>query len=95
MPKRTPPDPIEVAANAKRYKKYLAELTTAVRAYLARMDGVMEGPSTVERGREIARLCSALEFANDSARHFGLGIDLKTGKVKRAKPDRTKIRTTE
>lgn len=47
-----------------------------------RVSAWLRQPSTPERGREIAELCNRLEFANDSARHFGLGVDLSTGKAK-------------
>lgn len=71
--------------DAKRHKKALVKLTNAVRMYLEQLDKVMEGPSTPERGQQIAQLSNALELANDSARHFGLGIDLKTGKTQKPK----------
>jgi hypothetical protein len=64
-------------------RKHLTSLTKAVREHLGALDHLMRQPSTVERGRAIAALCNALEFANDSARRFGLGIDLSTGKPER------------
>lgn len=64
--------------------QYLRLLTKSVRRFLAQLDVLMCQPSTEERGRNIARLCNDLDLVNDSARHFGLNIDLKTGKeVKR------------
>lgn len=55
----------------KRFK----ELGMNVIAFLANMDVVMQTPSTAERGKEIARLCTALEIANDRAMRFGLSME--------------------
>ena len=42
--------------------------------FLAELDKVMmEGPSTVERGRKIAQLSNALDLRNDIVRRFTLG----------------------
>ena len=68
---------------AREYRKHLATLTVAVLAYLSRLDTVMKAPASRARDQEIARLTNALEMANDMARHFGLGIDLRTGKKER------------
>lgn len=46
-------------------------------AFLAKMDLVMNRHSSVERGEEIARLCTELEMANDRAMRFGLGLERK------------------
>lgn len=70
---------------ARKFKKHLKELTTTVSEYVARIDVLMEQPSTPERGKEIAKLSNALEYANDQARYFGLGIDYrKDAKYKEA-----------
>ncbi len=62
--------------------KYLRLLTKQVRGFLARLDELMIQP-TIDR-KTVALLVGELDFANDMARHFGLNIDLKTGKeVKR------------
>jgi hypothetical protein len=47
------------------------ELRKAVRAHLAQLDNEMKSPSTHERGKRIAHLCNALEYALDAAEHFG------------------------
>lgn len=54
------------------YKKYLKELTETVARALNAIDIEMKKPSTVQRGRNIAKICNALEMANDGAMHFGL-----------------------
>lgn len=64
----------------RELRKYLVLITAEVRAYLAEVDVLMAKPSSNERGAQMARLAGALEFANDQARHFGLGLDLRTGK---------------
>lgn len=56
----------------RRMKKYLTELTTEVRVIVEELDALMKQPSTFERGQKIGRVVTRLEFANDSARHFGL-----------------------
>jgi hypothetical protein len=63
--------------DARRYKQYLRSLADATEAFLTRLDVLMRQPSTVERGREIARLCNALEMEKDRAWHFGLGLPFK------------------
>lgn len=64
-------------AEARKYRKALKDLTRTVGLFLWQLDAAMEKPSTVERGKRIAQLCNALEMANDSARHFVLGMPLR------------------
>ena len=61
-------------------KKYLKALTDFVRGYIYQMDELMKQPSTVERGRQVAKLSNALELANDQARYHGLGVDYRKDK---------------
>ena len=69
----------------RELKKHLSALTTNVREYLNALDAVMKVPGAPpERGQQIALLSNSLEMANVQARHFGLGIDLRTGKKPRA-----------
>lgn len=68
---------------ARELRKALVILTKNVRWFIAQLDVVMANPSTVEREKIIAKLSNELEIANDLARHFDLGIDLKTGKKRR------------
>jgi hypothetical protein len=49
------------------------------------MDLLMKGPSTEERGKKIAKLMNDLDFVNDCAMHFGLGLSFKQIKNRRAK----------
>ena len=63
-----------------RYKRYLLDLTAAVEQFVKRLDAQMKLPSTFERGRIIARLTNALEFENDSAKHYGLGLPFRKSK---------------
>lgn len=64
-------------AEAQKQRKYLTELTTAVKDALLHLDVLMKMDSSVQRGRAIAKVINSLEFANDSARHFALDIDLR------------------
>ena len=64
-------------------KKYLTELTVAVRKSLDAIDMIMKGPSTVERGKRMAVVSNFLEIANDRARYFGLGINYRKDKMTR------------
>lgn len=43
-----------------------------VRLFLASLDVAMQGPSSVERGKSIAKLSNALEMATDQLAHFGI-----------------------
>ena len=56
----------------RELKKHLKEHTEITKKVITAMDAEMKKPSDVERGRRIAKIISALEFGNDSARHFGL-----------------------
>jgi hypothetical protein len=68
----------------RKLRKGLEELVKAVTIHLAGLDFEMKGPSTEERGKRIAKLATALEYAKDSARFFVLGIDYRTGKPRKA-----------
>ena len=61
----------------REYKKCLVSLTGSVAQALSLIDAAMRWPSTVERGERIAMICNALDMANDSAMHFGLGYGWK------------------
>lgn len=60
----------------KKVEKYLTTLVTACETHLRHMEKEMHRPSSPERGGRIARLCNALEFSKDSAKHFGLNLPL-------------------
>jgi hypothetical protein len=64
----------------RKYRASLVAVTSAVRTFLAALDGEMKNPSTVERGKRIAALCNSLEMVNDNARYFALGIDYRKDK---------------
>ena len=69
----------------RKFKKHLTELASAVLAYLALLDAVMLEPQSNERGKKLGALAGQLEFANDKARFFGLGIDFRTDTARKAK----------
>jgi hypothetical protein len=64
----------------KKLRKHLSELVAACKNHIAYLDAEVAKPSSLERGKRTAALCNSLEFATDCARHFGLGVDLETGK---------------
>ena len=65
----------------RKLRKHLADLTNAAMACVRGLDAAMEQPdsSGLGQGERIARLANDLEMAGDRARHFGLGINLRTG----------------
>lgn len=52
--------------------KGLRALSQAVADYVRVMDGVMKQPSTVERGKQIAKWLNRLEYCNDYQKMFTL-----------------------
>jgi len=64
----------------RRYRKYLTDLTRSVRVFLHLLDEEMKTPSSVDRGKRIAKLANDLNLKNDEARYFGLGIDYRKDK---------------
>ena len=61
--------------HARELAKALKELSGAVTIALQAIDIEMQQPSTPERGKRIAKVCNALDFANDKVRYFSLGVD--------------------
>ena len=55
----------------------LIKLTKMVVISLSRIDKEMKKPSTVERGRNIAKICNDLDLVNDSTMRFDLGYGWK------------------
>lgn len=65
---------------ALRLRKHLAELSNANLGFIFQFDELMRQPSTVDRGKAVAKLLNALDMANDSARYFGLGVNVRNDK---------------
>lgn len=61
----------------RRLRKKLGELIANVRAHLAGLDVIGAKLDKEFPAHDIAKLVNALEFANDSAIHFGLGLDIR------------------
>lgn len=61
----------------RRLRKELKKLSDVVSQVLAGIDVVMKGPACPDRARCVAELANTLDFANDEARHFGLGVSLR------------------
>jgi len=68
---------------AKSHKKALKELTKMVAIYLSHIDKEMKKPSSVDKGKNIAKICNELEMGNDSIMYFDLGYGWK--KINRIK----------
>ena len=76
-------------SEATKIKKALKTLTTEIGKGLALLDREMMKPESYERGKRIAKIWNKMKFDNDSALHFGLGIDLK--KLKNHYPDKVDL----
>ncbi len=62
---------------ARKYKKALEELTDKIEQSLIALDGLMKGPPSLTRGKNLAKIRNYLDMANDAAMHFGLGWSFK------------------
>ena len=63
----------------RKLRKYLADLANAAMACVRGLDAEMARTDSRRRRQRIAALGNDLEVAGDRARHFGLGINLRTG----------------
>ena len=63
---------VDRAAEAKKLRKALTNLTGYVHSFLILLDYEMKKPSTPERGRRIADLANKLELKNDMITRFTL-----------------------
>jgi len=70
-------DAIKASREARQLKKDLHGLTKNVLGFLNTLDMLMKEPEGEQRGRRIALISNALDFRNDSVRHFTLGLRLK------------------
>lgn len=59
-----------------KFKKSLKILTNEIAKSLSYLDLEMKKPGSHERGKRIAKIWNKMKFDNDSALHFGLGVDL-------------------
>ena len=57
----------------RELEKTLREHTDIARKVIAAIDAEMKRPADNARGQRIGRIIHALEWSNDSARHFQLG----------------------
>ena len=65
-------------------RKSFHKHTDFVKDFLVLLDDAMRRLDGVERGKRIADLANKLEFANDSARRYGLDLDFNGKPLKRA-----------
>lgn len=59
----------------RELRKFLLSLTTTTADCIAALDAEMYKASDIERGKRIAAISNILEYANDSAMHFGCKLD--------------------
>ena len=62
---------------AKKYRASLRKLTAAVAKCVDAFDAAIKLPESNARGQRFAVIVNELEFANDYALHFGLGLGLE------------------
>lgn len=75
----------DLARENRHLKKYLKALAVEVTNRAAELDQIMQADESVDRGKCVARLANALNWAADSAMHFGLHMEFKDiNKIKRA-----------
>jgi len=82
--KRIQPTPAQLRRELRSIRFQLSSLVASVSEAVAALDLVF-GNELGERGSKLAVIVSRLEFANDTARHFGLGEPLKSVKTRKAK----------
>lgn len=68
--------------DARKYKKALMGLVANVRLALDAIDAEMKNRESPERGKRIAKICNALDMANDSVRYSVLDVNFRTDKKK-------------
>jgi hypothetical protein len=77
---------------ANKHEGGLKELTLAVIDYLSALDAVMSEPSSPERGSKVAKLSNALNWANDRAMAFSLGMSFEAMNILKRKRERERIK---
>jgi hypothetical protein len=75
----------ELKAENRKLKKYLKELTATTSHYLACIDVLHDREHSAWRDGQVAQLTNYLEYANDQARYFGLGVDYRTDDKRKEK----------
>lgn len=86
------PIPFPSLHRANKHEQGLKDLTLAVVDFLATLDAVMSEPSSPERGSKVAKLSNALNWANDSAMNFALGMSFETMNALKRKRERLRIK---
>ena len=75
---------VAASKEERNLRKRLKALVAETESHLRFIDAEMKNPSTREREWKIARSCNFLEIEKDRARFFGLDIDFRTGKKRKA-----------
>jgi len=73
----------------KQYKKELQALTSRLNNLLGYLDKEMEKKESPDRGKNLAKIANAMDYANDYAMHFGLEMTFK--KIENVKKNRGRI----
>ena len=77
----------------RELKKFLLNLTTVIADAVNALDLEINKPPSREHSRRIAAINNMLEYANDSAMHFGLKLDFSA--IKRLKNRLPSARATK
>lgn len=68
----------------RHLRNYLKALAEDVTRRTAELDQIMKADESVDRGKCVARIANALNYAADSAMHFGLHMEFsEINKIKR------------
>lgn len=86
------PIPYPSLHHANKYEQGLKDLTLAVVDFLAVLDAVMSEHSSPERGSKVAKLSNALNWANDAAMNFALGMSFEAMNGLKRKRERMRIK---
>jgi hypothetical protein len=75
-------DPKKLRKQLRDRTKALKSLTQWVAAFIAILDDEMKKPSTPDRGSRLGKMAHAMQFINDSVRHFELSEKFPLKQVK-------------
>jgi|ERR1043165_656562 hypothetical protein len=86
------PIPFPSLHRANKHESGLKDLTLAVIDCLAALDYVMERRESPERDKAVAKIANHLNYANDAAMHFALGMDFDAISALKRKRERLRIK---
>jgi hypothetical protein len=85
MPKSEPAldDAAGWRKEARKLRKALEKATNNVIVFGARLDIIMQTPTSKERGSAVSKLLNELDMANDGIRYGELGVNFRTDDKKK------------